>query len=179
MTSLKLAMVLAVACCASAHAVEPEETSAYAFPTRFGALKFVQADGKPGSLAESITLNDKPLLSVKGEKDGQGSSLSLMEEIMKLSSSDEEPRIKGQRGHRTVKRMVVLVGPDGTCIKQFVILDFTGKQPFVSERFGYNPGDKSCLSFKRAKWGAKESDIHLEGPMTYVYYSGGRVIGPL
>jgi hypothetical protein len=153
--------------------------SAYTYSTKFGDLKFVLGDGSLGVLAKSITLNDKPLINVKEEKDAQGSSVSLMTEIMQVSGTESEPRIAGQSGPKKIKRMIVLVGPDGNCVKQFLILDFTGKQPFVSERFGHNPQDQSCLSFKRAKWGKSESYIYLDGPMTYIYYTGGRVIGPI
>jgi hypothetical protein len=74
---------------------------------------------------------------------------------------------------------VVLLGPVANCVKQFIILDFTGKDAFVSERFGHNPGATACLAFKRARWGKKESEITLGGPLTYVYYTGGKVIGPI
>jgi hypothetical protein len=150
----------------------------YTFSTKFGELKFVAEDGKLGVLAKSLTLGDKTLISVKGEKDAQGSYVYLMEELMKTSSKEYAPKIAGQTA-RPIKRMVVRVGPDGNCVKQFVILDFTGKQPFVSERFGYNPGDKSCLTFDRAKWRKRESFVYLEGPLLYAYNTGGKVIGPL
>ncbi|MEJ7806304.1 MAG: hypothetical protein WKG03_10345 [Telluria sp.] len=151
----------------------------YAYSTKLGTLKFHLGDGVPGMPAKSITLNDKPLINVKDEKDAQGSSVSLMDEDMQPSAIEYEPKSAGQSGAKKIKRMVVLAGPDANCVKQFIILDFTGKQAFVSERFGYNPEDKSCMSFKRAKWGARESYITLAGPMTYVYYTGGKVIGPI
>ena len=61
-------------------------------------------------------------------------------------------------GRRITKRLIVAEARDGNCIRQFVILDFTLDKPFVSERFGYNPEMKSCLTFKGAKWGAKKSE---------------------
>lgn len=155
------------------------DPNSYRYATKFGNLKFVLGDESLGTLAKTITLDDKTLINVKGEKDAQGNPISLMTEIMQVSGTESEPRISGKMGPKRIKRMIVLVGPDGNCVKHFVILDFTGKQPFVSERFGDNPQDQSCLSFKRAKWGKSESYIYLEGPMTYIYYTGGRVIGPI
>lgn len=159
--------------------VQELERGMYSYSTKLGELKFVSVDGKPGADARTITLNGKPLLKTKGEKDAQGSALSLMIEDLKPSSTEYEAKVAGQADKPKIRRMVVLLGPVANCVKQFVILDFTGKDPFVSERFGYNPGDNSCLAFKRAKWGKKESEITLNGPLTYVYYTGGKVIGPI
>jgi hypothetical protein len=136
-------------------------------------------DGSLTAAAESITLNDKTLISVKGEKDTQDSSAYLMKEDVRFGATEYEPKIVGQNGRRKIKRMIVLAGPDLNCIKHLYILDFTRKQAFASERFGYNPTDKHCLSFEGAKWGKSESTITLVGPMTYVYYTGGKVIGPI
>lgn len=160
-------------------AVPERELEMYSYSTRLGELQFVRADGKPGTDARTITLGGKPLLAIKDEKDAQGSALSLMIEDLKPSSTEYEAKVAGQAGRPRIRRMVVLLGPVANCVKQFIILDFTGKDAFVSERFGYNPGDTSCLAFKRAKWGKKESEIILDGPLTYVYYTGGKVIGPI
>lgn len=160
-------------------AVQERELGIYSHSTRLGDLSFVGADGKPGVDARTITLNGKPLLAIKDEKDAQGSALSLMVEDLKPTSTEYEAKVDGQADRPKIRRMVVLLGPVANCAKQFVILDFTGKAPFVSERFGYNRGDTSCLAFKRAKWGKKESEITLDGPLTYVYYTGGKVIGPI
>jgi hypothetical protein len=75
--------------------------------------------------------------------------------------------------------MIIFQGPDGNCIKGFTVLDFTGEQPYVSEKFGYNPDDKYCYILKKAKWGKKESYFYLNGPETYIYYTGGRAFGPI
>jgi hypothetical protein len=160
-------------------AVQERELAMYAYSTRLGEMKFVRADGKPGADARTITLNGKPLLAIKDEKDAQGSALSLMIEDLKPGSTEYEAKVPGQADKPKIRRMLVLLGPVANCVKQFIILDFTGKHAFVSERFGYNPGDASCLAFKRAKWGRKESEITLDGPLTYVYYTGGKVIGPI
>jgi hypothetical protein len=160
-------------------AVQTREPKMYAYSTRLGELTFVRADGKLGPDARTITLNGKPLLAIRDEKDARGSALSLMFEDLKPTSTEYEAKVAGQAGKPKIRRMVVLLGPVANCVKQFIILDLTGKDAFVSERFGYNPGDTSCLAFKRAKWGKKESEITLDGPLTYVYYTGGKVIGPI
>lgn len=160
-------------------AVQEPELRAYSYSTRLGEMKFVRTDGKPGADASTITLSGKPLLAIKGEKDAQGSALSLMIEDLKPSSTEYEARVARHGDRPKIRRMVVLLGPVANCVKQFIILDFTGKDAFVSERFGHNPGDTSCLTFRRAKWGKKESEITLDGPLTYVYYTGGKVIGPI
>lgn len=160
-------------------AAQERELGMYAYATTLGELKFVRADGKPGADARTITLNGKPLLAIKDEKDAQGSALALMTEDLTPGSTEYAAKVAGQAGKPTIRRMVVLLGPVANCVKQFIILDFTGKNAFVSERFGDNPGDTSCLAFRRAKWSKKESEITLAGPLTYVYYTGGKVIGPI
>lgn len=159
--------------------VQEREPGMYSYSTRLGELNFVGADGKPGADARTIMLNGKPLLAIKGEKDAQGSALSLMIEDLKPSSTEYEAKVTGQADKPKIRRMLVLLGSVANCVKQFIILDFTGKDAFVSERFGYNPSHTSCLAFKRAKWGKKESELTLDGPLTYVYYTGGNVIGPI
>lgn len=42
-----------------------------------------------------------------------------------------------------------------------------------------NPDDKYCYILKKAKWGKKESYFYLNGPQTYIYYTGGRAFGPI
>jgi hypothetical protein len=160
-------------------AVQERKLGIYTYSTRLGELKFVRADGKPGADARTITLNGKPLLAIKDEKDAQGSALSLMIEDLKPNSTEYEAKIPAQAGKPKIRRILVLVGPVANCVKQFIILDFSGKDAFVSERLGYNPADTSCLAFKRAKWGKKESEVTLDGSLTYVYYTGGKVIGPI
>jgi hypothetical protein len=186
----KLFLLLSIAACSRMQAadgntqavktaVQERELGMYSYSTRLGELKFVRADGKPGADARAITLNGKPLLAIKDEKDAQGSALSLMIEDLKPSSTEYEAKVPRQADKPKIRRMLVLLGPVANCVRQFIILDFTGKDAFVSEQFGYNPGDTSCLAFKRAKWGKKESEVTLDGPLTYVYYTGGRVIGPI
>ncbi|RYF36145.1 MAG: hypothetical protein EOO38_28100, partial [Cytophagaceae bacterium] len=68
--------------------VQEREPGMYSYSTRLGELNFVGADGKPGADARTIMLNGKPLLAIKGEKDAQGSALSLMIEDLKPSSTE-------------------------------------------------------------------------------------------
>lgn len=154
------------------------DAAAYTYPTKFGDVKFVRHDGKLGTPAEKIVINDKTLLSTQGQTDAQGGSVSLMAEIMTSSSSEYMPKRPGKNGNTEIKRMVVLLGGDLNCIKKFAILDFTGEKPFVSERFGKNPNDELCLIFKGAKWGRKESEIILNGPKNYTYYTLEKITGP-
>lgn len=154
------------------------DVSAYTYPTKFGDLKFILSDGTPGMPAERLTLNDQTLLSTEGQTDAQGGGVSIMSELMTVTSTEYMPRRHGQTGHAEVKRMMVLLGGDGNCIKKFVILDFTGLKPFVSEKFGNNSSDQFCLTFKKAKWGKKESEIIINGPRSYIYYTLDKVTGP-
>lgn len=149
----------------------------YTYPTKFGDLKFVRADGTPGEPAENITLNGEPLLSTKGQIDKQGELLFLMSESQTTSSREKLPRRAGQAGKTETTRMVVLVG-QGTCTKKLVVMDFTGAKPFVSEKFGNDPQERACLIFKKAKWGKKESEITLRSGATYLYDAAGKVSGP-
>lgn len=152
--------------------------SEYTYPTKFGDVKFIRHDGTLGTPAERISLNDQTLLSTEGLTDAQGGWVSIMTEIMTSTSTESAPRRPGQTGQTETKRMVVLLGGNGSCIKKFVILDFTGPKPFVSEKFGNNSSDQFCLTFKKAKWGKKESEITLSGPINYIYYTFGKVVGP-
>ncbi len=156
------------------------DESEYTYPTKFGEFKFITGSGAAGEPAEKIVLNGHDLLSVKGKDDAQGVPLSLMSGNLMVGSGIETvARKPGQGGRVTTKRIIILEGPDGNCTKHLLILDFTGKQPFVSERFGDNPKDEYCLTLKSAKWGKKESYIKLTNGMTFVYYTGGEVIGAI
>lgn len=152
----------------------------YVYSTKFGDLKFVDANDVFSGIADSIYLNDKLLVSTKERTDGYGSSLNLMSgDNSYFTGAEMEPRKKNSVGRQLTKRLVVLEGPDGNCIRHFLILDFSGDEPFVSERFGYNPKGISCWTFRGAKWGKKESYIYLSGPMKYIYHTGKSVFGPI
>ncbi|CAN7410450.1 hypothetical protein LJR289_002532 [Pseudoduganella sp. LjRoot289] len=151
--------------------------AAYTYPTKFGDMKFIREDGTLGDPAETIILNGEVLISTKGKFDAQGGALSLGSEIMTSTSSELTKRKPGQAGKTETKRMIFLVG-QGTCTKQFLVLDFTGEKPFVSEKFGNDQNDRFCLSFKKAKWEKKESEIILDGPVTYIYSTHDKIAGP-
>jgi len=78
-----------------------------------------------------------------------------------------------------IDRVIVEEGPSGNCIRYFIILDFTMEKPYVSERFGQDPQEGGCITINKIKWGKQETYIYISGPEKYVYYTGGRVIGPL
>ena len=100
-----------------------------------------------------------------------------MSESQTTSSREKLPRRTGQIAKTQTTRMVVLIG-QGSCTKKLVVLDFTGAKPFVSEKFGNDQQDRACLTFKKAKWGKKESEITLSSGATYVYDAAGKVSGP-
>lgn len=150
----------------------------YTYSTKFGDLKFLRDDGSLGEPAKTITLNGKLLISTMNEIDGQGNSVSLMSEMM-TNTSIQRVRLGSSKTKKfETKRMIILVGPDLNCVKNFIILDFTGEKPFFSKKFAENPNDRHCLTFKKAKWGKKESEIVLDGPENYIYYTNDKVIGP-
>jgi hypothetical protein len=149
----------------------------YTYPTKFGDIKFIRADGVPGEPADSITLNGEVLMSTKGQVDKQGQLLYLMSESETTTSREKMPRRAGQIGRTETKRMVVLVG-QGTCIKKLAVFDFTGPKPFISQQFGNDREDRICLTFRKAKWGMKETEITLNSGATYIYEAQGTVSGP-
>lgn len=149
----------------------------YTYRTKFGSLQFVRENGRLGEPAKTITLDGKTLISSAGMMTAQGAPLSLMSEIMTGTSTERAAR-KDRLTQIETRRMVILVGEDGNCIRRFIVLDFTGTKPFVSKPFGYNPDDQFCLRFLKAKWGKKESTIQLAGPASYIYATNGEVVGP-
>lgn len=154
------------------------DSSIYIYPTRFGDLRFVNGVGEPGSPANKILLNGKVLLSMEGVVDKQGFELSLMADLF-VNPTQNAPRKPGQTGHREVYKMIVSIGPDGNCIKRFVIIDLTGAKPFLSKPFPDNPDDRFCQRLAKVKWGNNESYIDLAGPERYLYRTNGDVIGPI
>ena len=148
------------------------------FSTRFGTLTLTDASGRLSATAVDVKLDDKLLFSSNGLKNGWDENKVLMHPLyddgLQLSK-----KFKPGDYPLPIDRMILMIGPDGNCIHQALIVDFTGSAPYVSEQFGYNPDGKSCLEFVKAKWGKKESYIYLKGPLKYVYYTGGKVVGPL
>jgi len=147
----------------------------YTYPTPFGDLKFYNENGELGVMSARVELNSKPFLVPSPTTDGWGNRLSLMPmDRDALTAIDRFPREGNKLGRRMTKRLILAEAPDGNCIRQFVILDFTLNKPFISKRFGDNPDMKHCLSFKSASWGPKESRITL-GDGTYTYKTGAEI----
>jgi len=65
-----------------------------------------------------------------------GSALFLGD--LKQNLTGYEAKVAGQADKPNIRRMAVLPGPVAHWVKQVVILDFTGKDALVSERFGNN-----------------------------------------
>jgi hypothetical protein len=149
----------------------------YIYPTKFGDMKFIRADGTPGEPAEKITLNTEILLSTKDQVGSDGGPLFLMSESQTITSREKVARRAGESGKTKTIRMIVLIG-QGTCTKKLAILDFTGVKPFISQQFGNDRENRSCLAFKKAKWGKKESEIILSSGATYIYDANGTISGP-
>lgn len=152
----------------------------YIFRTKFGDLKFVRNTGELSALADKIVLDGKDFVSSKGRVNGYGASLSLMSgNDSRYNGIDVTSVEKNTYARPLTKRLIVFEGASGNCVTHIIILDFTKKKPYVSERFGHDPELKACIGFQGARWGKKESFIDLFGPMKYIYYTGGRVFGPI
>ncbi|WP_146204641.1 hypothetical protein [Massilia glaciei] len=156
---------------------QEQENSQQIYSTKLGIVKFSAAEGS-GGLADRIVLNGFDLINLKGKEDAQNNTQHLMPGNMLIHSGiDLGPEAKLRRkGPINMSRLLVFEGPNLNCIKRFLIIDFTGDKPYISEYFGNNPQDKHCLVFKRAEWGGGKSYIYIEGPETYVYHSHGKVI---
>lgn len=149
----------------------------YAYQTPLGLLKFVLHNGSNGIPADSIALNNKTLLDSPPPRNQNTEWMHYMPSSFGVDSY--KANSAKPKSQREILRIIVEVGGDGNCIKQFIVLDFTGSKPYVSKPFGYNPDGTACLEFKKVKWGKDVSYVYLEGPMKYAYHTGGAVIGPL
>lgn len=144
----------------------------YTYPTPFGDLKFYNESGQLGVMSARVELDSKPFLTPSPHPDGWGNTLLFLPmDRRAMSAADTFPREGKRIGRRLTKRLILAEAPDGNCITQFVILDFTLDKPYVSKRFGDNPDMKFCLIFERAKWGENESRIIL-GNGTFIYKTG-------
>ncbi|MTW10518.1 hypothetical protein GM658_07860 [Pseudoduganella eburnea] len=146
------------------------------YPTPLGIVRFVNKEGQLDTSFDRIMLNSDVLLTPSHQVDGWGSSQILMKwDGMAKGTRDSFPSDGKKLGRRLTKRLVIAEGPDGNCVRQFIILDFTLDKPFVSKRFGENKDMKSCLMWEGAKWGARESRITLSNG-TFIYKTGGDVV---
>lgn len=155
-----------------------QDSKAYRYGTKFGELQFLDDSGHPAALAEKLVLDGKVIFDVEGIRDQQGYQQALMTDDFVNPVQNAASFSYLSRKH-DVKRMIVSVGPTANCIKRFVILDFSGAEPFVSKPFAYNPNDRICERLKKVKWGEKETYIDLAGPQRYVYRTYGAVTGPV
>lgn len=159
---------------AACNAAPDEEVTYTAYPTKFGSLEFMRP-------SHDLRLKGTAVLKSGEIIDPYGYRLNLLEvESFPAPSGEVEVVEQGKAvTKRYVDRIVVAEAVDGSCARSFRIIDLRGAMPSISERFGLNPKGTSCLKFKRAKWGTKESYLYLEGSLKYIYYTGGKVIGPI
>jgi hypothetical protein len=147
------------------------------YPTPLGVVRFVNKEGQLDTTIDRVMLDSSVLLTPTRQLDGWGSSQVLMKwDGMAKNARDSFPSDGTKKiGRRMTKRLVIAEGPDGNCVRQFIILDFTLDKPFVSKRFGGNQDLRSCLQWEGAKWGNKESRITLSNG-TFIYKTGGNII---
>lgn len=169
-----LGTLLTAAISLSCSAQNEQEHVYETLATKFGPLEYMRP-------SYNIRLNGQVLVQPNRAKDPYGYQLSLVEAEAYAAPSGRSviPSPNGPISKRNIDRVVIGEVADGGCARQFLIVDLRGPAPFVSERFGLNPDGKSCHSFKSAKWGSTESTIYLAGNLKYVYFTGGKVIGPV
>lgn len=170
-----LSFVTAGLVCATGHALADVEKVYSVTPTKFGLLEYMRP-------SHDIRLNGQTILRAGQIVDSYGYRLVWLEVKSVVAPSGAANMMDhGQEAaQRFSDRVIVAEAVDGTCLHRFVVLDFRGAKPFISQRFGPKTDGKGCLSFTRAKWGKKESYIYLaEGQLKYVYYTGGRILGPV
>jgi len=146
------------------------------YPTPLGTVRFVNKEGQLDTALDRIMLDSDILLTATRQPDGWGGRQVLMKwDGMAKGTRDSFPREGKKLGRRLTKRLVIAEGPDGNCVRQFIILDFTLDKPFVSKRFGENKDMKHCLQWEDAKWGTHESRIALSNG-TFIYKTGGEIV---
>lgn len=124
-------------------------------------------------MSARVELDSKPFFTPSANPDGWGNTLRFLPmDRRTFTAADTFPREGKKLGRPLTKRLILAEAPDGNCITQFVILDFTLDKPYISKRFGENPDMKFCLIFERAKWGKSESRFVL-GNGTFIYRTGG------
>jgi hypothetical protein len=144
--------------------------------TKFGLLTFIRAP-----LSHQVLLNGKILLAADHPNNPNGYRAEFFEVLTYVASMGKGKITEDGKEvtKRFVDRIIVAEGEDGNCFKHLYIVDLRGDKPYVTKPFYDNPEGKFCLEFKGAKWGKRESSISFENGMKYIYYTGGRVIGPI
>jgi hypothetical protein len=154
------------------------ESSEVRFMTKHGELLFLNEHGQPDVSAVDVKLNGKTIISSRGRRDAEDYPQALMLPDM-IIPYHYTPKSKPTDRPVRIDRVIVEEGPRGNCARRFIIMDFTMEKPYVSERFGDNPNNAFCYMIDKIEWGKKETYIYLSGPEKYVYYTGGKVIGPV
>ena len=134
------------------------------YPSQFGMIQLTN-DG-------SVVLNGKILLQGNSEKDSFDTTItySVVDFQVNKNSPAAETKRYGDRKYfsRQVYRLV-LVGRSQNPVF-YRIMDLTGKEPYISEKFGKN--DHWANNYKSAKWGKEKSLIKLDGGYEYTYTTG-------
>lgn len=143
--------------------------------TKFG-VAFIADDG-------DIVVGNELFLKISNYKYMEhGGSISFYSNSIGLELGKKATKTEQEKtglSYETDRLLISVYGGYGICNQQYIVLDFTGTEPYASKPFGYNPDGTACLEFKKVKWGKNVSYIYLEGPMKYAYHTGGAVIGPL
>ncbi|AMP05790.1 hypothetical protein [Collimonas pratensis] len=146
------------------HPIKKEEYS------KFGMIQITN-DG-------SVVLNDKVLLRGNFEKDDFDTTIdySIAGAQYDKTSPWKDVQAYGEKiKHQSVLRLV-LVGRSQNPV-YYRILDLTGKEPYISEKFGKNEYHWTN-EFASAEWGKNKSYINLVGGIMYLYTTYKDVQGP-
>jgi hypothetical protein len=140
------------------------------FITKHGDMKILDENRKYGERTQVI-LNDVPILKAQKTPDGRQQDF-----IIEISNIQNSQDYKGGQPEK-IDRILLLEGCGIDYVTQFILLDFTCDKPFVSERFGFNPGLKWHIHLGQVKWGKEKSYIDLDPKEQgrYVYYTCDRI----
>jgi hypothetical protein len=143
------------------------------FMTPLGELKLVNRNGKYNYPTE-VRLNGNTIF--KAQNDPWGVEQRFMVNLF-LFPFQHSPGYKVGPGLEKIDRILLEEGTSLDRITQFILLDFTCDKPFVSERFGFNPGLKWHIHLGQVKWGKEKSYIDLDPKEQgrYVYYTCDRI----
>ena len=140
------------------HPIKEEESS------KFGMVQITN-DG-------SVVLNGKTLLKGNSEKDYYGVPITYS--VVDTQSDKASPWVEVQAygrkyRHQSVLRLLLV----GLAAKPvfYMVLDLTGKEPYISERFGTTEYH-GANEYETVKWGKNKSLIKLVGGMEYIYTTG-------
>jgi hypothetical protein len=143
------------------------------FMTKHGYLKTVDEYGNFGKDTH-VVLNG--VVIFKAQKTPDGRQQEVFVHPSKLTFQESADHIPG-KGPVKIDRILLSEGCGLNYVTQFILLDFTCDKPFVSERFGFNPGLKWHIHLGQVKWGKEKSYIDLDPKEQgrYVYYTCDRI----